>query len=308
MVKPGIVRRILARLAGALMVVSLLVGITPLPAAAQSKPVSPDRIDLVALTTHQPSPDAPPNQVQFQATVNYKLQTLDTASVLLFLFENNANDSTQQSSQGIQVQRGSGQLVLNIDYVLRPDVRTLTLVAGLFKSEQKLLAWVSTNAIDMGPWPGRLSFEKAMAARLDSDFPTADQELTQAIADSPDTGNYYYWRGDTRIRMNDYAGAVTDFDRSIELMPKDRPSRVGRGIAHLWLGQAQEAADDLSIVIDSGSAPDTVTAWAYRARGLAEAALGQSTNAVADYRSYLELAPEAADRSQIEGWIAELTG
>src|SRR5207248_2902223 len=132
-------------------------------------------------------------------------------------------------------QRGTGQLVLNINYVLRPDIRTLTLVAGLFKSGQKLLAWVSTNPIAMGPWPGRVSFEKAMAARLDNDFATAEQDLSQAIQDSPDTANYYYWRGDTRIRMNNYVDALTDFDRSIELMPQDRPSRIGRGIANLWL-------------------------------------------------------------------------
>jgi tetratricopeptide (TPR) repeat protein len=302
------IRLIGVRFACALLLSSLVLATGALPAAAQSRPAAVDRMDLVALNTRQPSPDAPPNQVEFQATVDYRLQSQDTGTVLLFLFENNANDSTQESSQGIQVERGSGQLILNIGYVLRPDVRTLTLVAGLFKAEKKLLAWVSTNPIDMGPWPGRVAFEKAMAARLDSDFATADSELTQAIADSPDTGNYYYWRGDTRIRMNDYADAIVDFDRSIDLMPRDRPSWIGRGIAHLWLGQAQEAADDLSIAIDRSATPDRVTAWAYRARGLAQAALGSSTAAVADYKAYLELTPDAPDRAQIEGWITELTG
>jgi tetratricopeptide (TPR) repeat protein len=298
------------RLASAVLVAGVVAVTSALPATAQGQPTPPvaDRIDLVGLTTRQPSPDAPSSQVQFQATVNYRLQSMDRASVLLFLFENNSEDSTQQSSQGIPIQRGTGQLILNIDYTLRPDVRTLTLVAGLFKAQQKLLAWVSTNPIDMGPWPGRVAFEKAMAARLDSDFATAEQDLTQAIAEAADTGNYYYWRGDTRIRMNNFGDALADFDRSLELMPRDRPSRVGRGIAHLWLGQAQAAADDLSLAIDGNATPDRVTAWAYRARGIAQATLGLSDAAIADYKAYLALAPDAADRAQIEGWISDLSG
>ena len=177
----------------------------PEPAAgAGHRPHGPGR------TYHTPAyPDSPPNQVQFHTTVNYRLQSAETGFVLLFLFENSASDSTQQSANGIPVARGSGQMVLDIDYTLKPDVRTLTLVAGLFKSEQKMVAWVSTNPIDMGPWPGRVAFEKAMAARLDNNFSAADQELSQAIDEAPQTGNYYYWRGDTRVRLDQYDAAVS---------------------------------------------------------------------------------------------------
>jgi tetratricopeptide (TPR) repeat protein len=301
--------RTLRRALTPLWVATVLVVGSALPAAAQTQPPpsAVDRIDLVGLTTRQPSPDAPTNQVQFQATVNYRLQSADSGFMLLFLFENSANDSTEQSSDGIAVQRGSGQAVINIDYTLRPDVRTLTLVSGLFKGQQKLLAWVSTNPIDMGPWPGRVSFEKAMAARLNGDFANAEQDLSLALHDAPDTGNYYYWRGDTRIRLNAFPDALNDFSRSIELMPQDRPSRVGRGIARLWLGQGQAAIDDLSFAIDTSARPDQVTAWAYRARGLAYASLGQGGQAIADYRAYLALVPEAGDRAQVEGWINELS-
>jgi tetratricopeptide (TPR) repeat protein len=159
----------------------------------------------------------------------------------------------------------------------------------------------------MGPWPGRVAFEKAMAARLDNDFTSADQELTQAIQEAPNTGNFYYWRGDTRIRLNDYADAAADFDQAIQLMPQDRPSRVGRGIAHLWLGDAQSAMDDLNFAIDQSKTPDRVTAWAYRARGLARSTLGDSSEAVSDYKAYLALVPDAADRAQVEGWINDLS-
>jgi tetratricopeptide (TPR) repeat protein len=306
----GKLRAASARFVRACLLACLAAGAAVGPAAAQSQPAQPlsDRVDLVALTTRQPSADSAPQDVQFQATVNYRLESVESGSMLLFLFENSASDSTQQSSQGIPVQRGTGQLVMNISYSLRPDIHTLTLVAGLFKPQDKLAAWVSTNPIDMAPWPGRVFFEKAMAARLDNDFVSAEQQLSQAIADAPDTGNYYYWRGDTRIRLNNYADALTDFNRSIELMPQDRASRVGRGIAYLWLDNAQAATDDLSFAIDTASKPDRISAWAYRARGLANAALGNQDSAVADYRAYLTMVPDAPDRVQVEGWISDLSG
>jgi tetratricopeptide (TPR) repeat protein len=296
------------RFTSALFAVFLLVAPFAGPAAAQSQsaPTPGDRIDLVGLVTQQPKPDSPPNQLEFQATVNYHLVSAPTGSVLLFLFENTAATSTQDSSSAIPIQRGNGQLVLNIDYALQPDIKSLTLVAGVFKPGQKLLAWVSTNPINMAPWPGRVFFEKAMADRLANNFVDADQELTQAIQESPDTGNYYYWRGDTRIRLDNYADALTDFNRSLALMPQDRPSRVGRGIAELWLDNPQAAVDDLTTAIQAAPTPDRIAAWAFRARGLAYASLGQSDSAVADYNQYLSLTPNAPDRDQVTGWIADL--
>jgi tetratricopeptide (TPR) repeat protein len=297
------------RFTSALFVALLLAApfASPVVAQSQSAPGQADRIDLVGLVTQPPKPDSPPNDVQFQATVNYHLQSVPSGSVLLFLFENTASESTQDSSNAIPIQRGNGQLVLDIDYTLRPDVKTLTLVAGVFKPQQKLLAWVSTNPINMAPWPGRVFFEKAMADRLANDYSDAEQELTQAIQQAPDTGNYYYWRGDTRIRMEAYADAMTDFNKSLELMPQDRPSRVGRGIAELWLDNPQAAVDDLTTAITAVQTPDKISAWAFRARGLAYASLGRSDDAVADYNQYLTLTPNAPDRDQVTGWIANLT-
>lgn len=294
------------RLAPLISAVLLVVAVSATPALAQSLPTATDSIDLVGLTTRQPTPESPTNQVAFQATVNYHLNSAPGGSVLLFLFENSSSNSSQDTSNAIPIQRGNGQLVLNIPYTLKSDVKTLTLVAGMFKAEQHLLAWVSTNPIDMGPWPGRVYFEKAMAARLNNDFATADKELSLAIEQAPDTGNLYYWRADTRVRLDNYADAVSDFDRSIELMPQDRPSRVGRGIARLWLGDSTGAVEDLSLIIDRG-ATDGVTAWALRARGLAYANLGQSQSAVADYTRYLQLVPDASDKDQVQGWITQLS-
>src|SRR6185503_16465105 len=106
--------------------------------------------------------------------------------------------------------------------------------------------WVSTNPIDMAPWPGRVAFEKAMAARLSNELPAAEQQLSTAIDESPQTGNYFYWRADTRVRLQKFDLAESDFTQAIALMPQDRASRVGRGVARLWLGNSGAAVEDLT--------------------------------------------------------------
>jgi hypothetical protein len=92
----------------------------------------------------------------------------------------------------------------------------------------------------------------------------------------------------------------------LALLPGDRPSLIGRGVALLWKESWQAAAADATSVIDAPVRPDPLTAWAYRARGVARASLGQLGPASADYQAYLSLAPQAPDRPTIERWIEEL--
>jgi tetratricopeptide (TPR) repeat protein len=266
-----------------------------------------DQLELVSLTTPTPAADRPANTIPFEAVVSYRLQTTSNGFVLLFLFENTETSSSRQSSAQLPVQSGAGQVRMNIDYALKPGVRTLTLMVGLFKSEQKLLTWVSTTPIDLAPWPGRVAFDRAMAARLGADYAGADSLLSAAIQESPDTPNYYYWRGDTRIYLNHYDAAIADFSRCITLMPDDRASRVGRGIGLLWKGDAEAAINDLTFAIEHSASPDRLTAFAYRARGTANASLNRPGPAITDYNAYLVLLPSAPDRAEVESWIVDLS-
>ena len=131
-------------------------------------------------------------------------------------------------------------------------------------------------------------------------------QLTQAIQESPDTGNYYYWRGDTRVRLQ-------DFQRDHGLQQVDRIDAPGSAESRrprhrrLWLDNPQAAVDDLTTAITTVCTPDKISAWAFRARGLAFASLGQSDSAVADYNQYLSLTPNAPDKDQVTGWIADLS-
>jgi tetratricopeptide (TPR) repeat protein len=193
----------------------------------------------------------------------------------------------------------------------RSDTDNLTVLVGLFEvkgDKNTLLAWTVTNPVSLAPLPGRAAFAEAMAARLAGDHAKAVSSFTKAIQITPGSPAYHHWRADSLLRLGNFDQAVADYSRALELAPNDRASRIGRGIALLWKEAWQPAIADLSQAIDaSAGAPDNGTAWALRARGVARAALGQGSQAIADYRAYLALAPEASDRAQVETWIEELT-
>ena len=271
-----------------------------------------DHVEIVSLTTRAQATELPPETIPFQAIVNYRLQSTTTGFLLLFPYQDNQISSTQHRSSETSVQAGTGQVRLDFDYTIPPGVRNLTLMVALFKSEQKLLTWVSTKPFDLTPWPGRAAFDRAMAARASEDYAAAERYLTAAIDSSPDMASYYYWRGDTRTYLRQYDAAIDDFTRSLALVPDDRASYLGRGIAALWNGEPEVAVSDLTFTLDhgtasDGSATDRVTAFAHRVRGTAYAALKESALAVSDYQAYLALLPDAADRAEVEAWIADLS-
>ena len=151
-----------------------------------------------------------------------------------------------------------------------------------------------------------MAFDEAMAARQAGDDQQALQELTRAMELAPGNGVLYYWRGDTFNRLTRYDEAIADFTRAIQLMPQDNSSRLGRGVAFLWKGEPAAAVPDLTFAIQHGDRGDPVTAWAHRARGLCQVALGQPSQVIADFEAYLALQPDAPDRAEVESWIAGL--
>ncbi len=300
------IHRSLARtgVAIVLLVGALLAGAPP---AYGQQTALPDALVLSGVATYPSNPGSPPGSLKLQLQLNYRLVSVPRAFVLVFFFENNAQTSTQQTSEAQWVTAGTGSVTVETEYAPGQDVRNLSLVSALFAPDQTLLAWVGTNPIPTADWPGRAAFEQAMAARLAQDYQREVEQLNSALSFAPGTGNYYYWRADALGHLGQYEGAIADYTRALQLMPSDRASRVGRGVAHLWTQDWPAAVDDLSAAIAQASAPDKWTAWAYRARGIAYTALDQAEAAVADYRAYLSLAPDAVDKAEVEGWIMALS-
>jgi hypothetical protein len=266
-----------------------------------------DKLQITRLVADAAGPDAPEGSLRFEATVDYQLQTVQQGFLLWLFFEDGSSDSTGNSEEGFVVPGGSSTVNLSKVYTPKGKPENVIVLIGLFRPDKTLAAWSETTPLSMAPLPGRAAFAAAMAARISGDYAKTVESLSTAISQSPANGTYYYWRADSQVRLGRYDAAIADYNKALELQPGDRASQLGRGVALLWKEQWQPAISDLSDTIQSAQAPDLLSAWALRARGVARAASGQATGAIADYRGYLQLIPNASDRKEVESWIAELT-
>jgi tetratricopeptide (TPR) repeat protein len=298
----------------ALLVASLCAAVGWLgPTAASAQATTPpaagtDWLQMVRLTADTAGPDAPAGAVRFDAVLQYQLATAQQGFLMPFFLEDGSTDAIRSGQQGVPVSAADSRASLSTTYVPHTGTKSLIVLIGLFRQDQTLVAWSATNPQSLAPLPGRAAFTEAMAARLSRDFAKAVDRLSVAISSAPDNAAYYYWRADSLLRLDQYDAAIADYSHAIELEPQDRASHVGRGAALMWSGKWQAAIDELTPIIEDGVAsPDRQVAWALVARGISRAALGDSAGAVADYRAYLSAEPDAADRAQIERWIADLS-
>jgi tetratricopeptide (TPR) repeat protein len=268
---------------------------------------SPDQIQLVSLAPIDPRPETSIDTIRLRAVVRYTLASVQQGAVLMFAFENGQSAATSQTQLGSSVTAGSGGLQIDFDYTPSQDVHQVSFLASLLQDDQHLLAWVSTDSMDVAQWQARAAFLRAMAARRGSDFSSALDDLNFALQLSPDSGNLLYWRADTNVHLQQYDAAVSDFSDALRVMPGDQPSLVGRGISYVWQQDWPDAIADLSPVADASDQSGTWVAPAHRARGLAYAGMGNPASAIADYQAYLSLRPNATDRDQVQGWISSLS-
>ena len=118
----------------------------------------------------------------------------------------------------------------------------------------------------------------------------------------------YINRSVVRLRVHDYAGAITDCDLSIARYPNLGEAYVNRGAALINLDMPQEALVSLDKSIKVGL--DKVH-LAYYNRGLAREKLNDARGAWEDYRKALELDPtftlaaEELKRFSVTGTIIE---
>ena len=100
----------------------------------------------------------------------------------------------------------------------------------------------------------------------------------------------YYNRGAAKIEKGDLDGAIADYNRAIELNPKDARAYYNRGIAKRAKGDLDGAIADFSRAIEL----DPKYAIAYNNRGIAKDDKGDLDGAIADYNRAIELDPKLA--------------
>ncbi len=101
---------------------------------------------------------------------------------------------------------------------------------------------------------------------------------------------YFQW-GNVKYNLGDYAGAIADYTKAIQLEPDVASAYNNRGNAKGKLGQHFAAITDYNIAI--GLEPDVATA--YNNRGNAKGKLGQHFAAIADFDTAIRLKPDYAD-------------
>ena len=92
------------------------------------------------------------------------------------------------------------------------------------------------------------------------------------------------------FQKKDFASAITNYSKAIEMSPFEINNYYSRGIAYFKSGKEKEAEDDFDKVIIMD--PRMSTAYVYR--GLCRERLGKYKDALNDYTKALELKPNDA--------------
>jgi tetratricopeptide (TPR) repeat protein len=115
------------------------------------------------------------------------------------------------------------------------------------------------------------------AALRDTDLSAYDQMAT------------YVNRGIVRFRLEDFDGAIADFDQAIAMQPGQPDAMINRGITMLAAGRDLEQSVSF---IDRGIAGGPQRPWVgYYGRAVAHELAGRDSAAYRDYRRAQELRP-----------------
>lgn len=151
---------------------------------------------------------------------------------------------------------------------------------------------------------------------LSGDISSAQGEHDAAISDydraiklNPKDAQIYIKRGVAYSQQGHLKRAIKDYDTAIALDPKLLAAFLNRGYNYEKLGDLDRAITDFTHAIagfSEAANAEAELALAYYHRGTAHSIQGNSMMAVADFQNYLEIQPEASNRSQVETLIQEL--
>jgi Flp pilus assembly protein TadD len=123
------------------------------------------------------------------------------------------------------------------------------------------------------------------------------------IRDNPKDVAAYFVRGNIRCEQGEYAKAIADYNKAIELDAQDGPAYNGRGYAYRHLGEPDKALADFNKALQL----DTKDSWAHNNRGILFFEKGEYDKAIADYDQALRLNPKHTWSYQNRGnaWAAK---
>ena len=103
--------------------------------------------------------------------------------------------------------------------------------------------------------------------------------------DTKDTATSFYESGISKLSLQDYRGAIQDFNKAIKLNPNDVEAFYGRGLSKDSLEDYKGAIEDLNKAIEL----DPKYVEAFSGRGIAKISLGQKSSGCLDLSKAGEL-------------------
>jgi tetratricopeptide (TPR) repeat protein len=170
-----------------------------------------------------------------------------------------------------------------------------TLVSDSFKfykSEKELIEryYIIYGEYDFQvPNPALCTARGTAKAELE-DFKGAIADYDKTIEIDPKLALAYYNRGLAKYFLKDFKGAIADFDKAIEINSKDAGAYFNRGNAKYFLKDFKGAIADYDKAIEL----DPKDADVYYNRGDAKGKLKDYEGAIADYDKTIEIDPKLA--------------
>src|SRR5262245_5895593 len=116
-------------------------------------------------------------------------------------------------------------------------------VALIASGQPSLARWALRKAMESPEWVERAGVPLATTAILLGGYDEAVEIATQVLAQQPDNAEVLVLRADARVRTRrEYAGALADADRALELEPDNVGAMVPKVVALLGLHRQDEAA------------------------------------------------------------------
>ena len=139
----------------------------------------------------------------------------------------------------------------------------------------------------------------------DKDFAGAAAALKEVVALTPEDGQAYLLLGQAQMQNNDLAAATEALEKAAEFGKADQANKL-LGTAYLKEGQAflkeKKFADAIASLEKSNSYAESANA--YKLLASAQTQAGKSKDAIASYKKYLEVSPNAKDAADIMFTIA----
>ena len=123
------------------------------------------------------------------------------------------------------------------------------------------------------------------------DYNGAISNFTKAIELNPEYTNAYYNRALAKDRLNNHYGAISDYSKAIELDPKE-DVYCDRGVSKSKLKDYNSAISDYSKAIEL----NPVYVLAYHNRGIAKYLLGDRNGGCNDWRKASNLGDKTAKK------------